>query len=55
MTLTIKKLLSYSWMSQASYLDFSGLAQNDLRPPLKIPRIFHLQPISEADSILAMV
>ena len=24
MTLTIKKLLNYSWMSQASYLDFSG-------------------------------
>ncbi len=26
MTLTIKQLTDYSWMSQASYLDFSGLA-----------------------------
>ena len=30
MALTIKKLLNYSWMSQASYLDFTGLIQGDL-------------------------
>lgn len=29
MTITIKKLLNYSWMSQASYLDFSGLSPGD--------------------------
>ncbi|MGZ8272173.1 MAG: hypothetical protein ACXWT5_13410 [Methylophilus sp.] len=29
MALTIKQLLNYSWMSQASYLDFSGLAIGD--------------------------
>ena len=29
MALTIKQLTNYSWMSQASYLDFTGLAQND--------------------------
>lgn len=26
MALTIKKLTNYSWMSQASYLDFTGLS-----------------------------
>lgn len=26
MALTIKQLLNYSWMSQASYLDFAGLS-----------------------------
>ena len=32
MTLTIKKLLSYSWMSQASYLDFTAcVGRNMLR------------------------
>ena len=31
MALTIKQLLNYSWMSQASYLDFNGLTQNDLQ------------------------
>ncbi|MDZ4142417.1 MAG: putative Ig domain-containing protein, partial [Methylotenera sp.] len=30
MALTIKQLLDYSWMSQASYLDFTGLIQGDL-------------------------
>ncbi len=29
MALTIKQQLDFSWMSQASYLDFNGLAQND--------------------------
>ena len=29
MALTIKQLTNYSWMSQASYLDFTGLAQNN--------------------------
>ena len=33
--MTIKQLLSFSWMSQASYLDFTGLVQND--PLLKNP------------------
>lgn len=31
MALTIKQLTNYSWMSQASYLDFTGLALNDSR------------------------
>ncbi|MDP3608619.1 MAG: hypothetical protein Q8R74_06040 [Methylophilus sp.] len=31
MALTIKQLTNYSWMSQASYLDFSGLIFNDPR------------------------
>ena len=29
MALTIKQLTNYSWMSQASYLDFTGLTQNN--------------------------
>ena len=29
MAITIKQLLNYSWMSQASYLDFNGLIAND--------------------------
>ncbi|MDO8262337.1 MAG: putative Ig domain-containing protein [Gallionella sp.] len=29
MAMTIKQLLDFSWMSQAAYLDFSGLVQND--------------------------
>jgi hypothetical protein len=30
MTLTIKQLTNYAWMSQASYLDFDGLSPNAL-------------------------
>ncbi len=26
MALTVKQLLNYSWMSQASYLDFTGVS-----------------------------
>jgi hypothetical protein len=29
MTMTIKQLLDFSWMSQASYLEFTGIAQSD--------------------------
>lgn len=29
MTMAINELMDYSWMSQAAYLDFSGLALND--------------------------
>jgi hypothetical protein len=31
MALTIKQLLNYSWMSQASYLDFSGTRDIQLK------------------------
>lgn len=30
MTMTINQLMDFSWLSQAAYLDFSGLAQNNL-------------------------
>ena len=29
MAMTINQLMDFSWMSQASYLDFSGLTPND--------------------------
>ncbi|MBX9849992.1 MAG: hypothetical protein K2X64_11905, partial [Rhodocyclaceae bacterium] len=29
MAITLRKLLNYSWMSQAAYLDFTGLLEND--------------------------
>ena len=29
MAITSKQLLNYSWMSQASYLDFTGLLTSD--------------------------
>lgn len=35
MALTIKQLTNYSWMSQASYLDFTGVSSGALDPFLE--------------------
>ena len=51
MVLTIKQLLNYSWMSQASYLDFTELAQNN---PTGLEAKLINSPINKGDIFTAI-